>query len=355
MTKPTLWIAGSLTAIGLLLAALPVPSQTRQNRVETAQTEFERRLQEMEESLQARLEGAQEEITRRASRIAHEMAARSMENALANAGEGLLGDDDEKQIQLITNMDEGGSWLGVEIQDVDAAKAKELKLPAERGVLLSVIVPDSPAAKAGLKEKDVITELNGQRIEGVMQFRRMIREIPAGRTVQLSVWRDGKSQSISATLGQSEERRRTGPRGFHSREFNFRIPEMPDMPGFGWHGDMFPGSRPRLGIDGEDLSGQLGEYFGAPEGEGILVRSVNEGSAAEKAGIKTGDVLIKFNGEPIRTVSDLREKLAGLGEIKEKKTVKIGLLRNRSEMTMEASIEPPPAPKARTISRRTTI
>lgn len=322
MIKRTLWIVGGLAALALLLAALPSPSQTPRDQMETMQA-LHQHLQEM---------------------AAH--------------GDALPGDDDEKQIEIVTTSDEGGSWLGVEIQDVDAAKSKELKLPAERGALLSAIVPDSPAAKVGLKEQDVITELNGQRIEGAMQFRRMIREIPAGRTLQLSVWRNGKSQTIAVTLAKREERHGGAPRGFHSREFNFHMqemPQIPEMPDFDWHAGMFAGNRPRLGIDGDDLSGQLGEYFGAPDGEGVLVRGVNEASSAEKAGIKAGDVLIKFNGERIRTVGDLREKLGALGEMKEKKTVKITLLRNRSEMTVEASIEPPPAPKSRAVSRRTHI
>src|SRR5260370_42693204 len=80
--------------------------------------------------------------------------------------------------------DDGSSWLGVETHEVTGDKAKELKLSAERGVVLGKIVPDSPAAKAGLKENDVVTEIKGQRIEGAAQFRRMIREIPAGRTIQ---------------------------------------------------------------------------------------------------------------------------------------------------------------------------
>src|SRR2546426_792502 len=99
------------------------------------------------------------------------------------------------------------SGLGVETAEVNAEKTKELKLPAERGVLLTEIVPDSPAAKAGLKANDVVTEFNGQRVEGAAQFRRLIRETPAGRTVQLTVWRDGRSQTISVTLGESEQRR----------------------------------------------------------------------------------------------------------------------------------------------------
>jgi len=331
MIKRTVWIAGGLAALALLLVALPSPSQTPRNQTETMQ------------SLQQHLQ---------------ELAAHRVETAFAAAGRALPGGDDEKKIEIVTTMDEGGSWLGVELQDVDAAKTKELKLPAERGALLSAIVPDSPAAKAGLKENDVITELNGQRVESAMQFRRMVREIPAGRTLQLSVVRGGKSQSISATLAKREERRGEGPHGFRSREFNFRMPEMPEipeMPDFDWHAQMLGGNRPRLGIDGDDLSGQLGEFFGAPDGEAILVRGVNESSPAEKAGIKAGDVLIQFNGERIRTVGDLREKLSALGEMKDKKTVKITLLRNHKEMTVEASIEPPPAPRARAISRRTHI
>ena len=331
MIKRTLWIAGGLAALALLLAALPSTSQTPQDQRETMP------------ALHQHLE---------------EMAAHQGEAAFAAVGDALPGDDDEKKIEIVTTMGEGGSWLGVELQDVDAAKSTELKLPAERGALLSAIVPDSPAAKAGLKEQDVITELNGQRVEGAVQFRRMVREIPAGRTLQLAVWRGGKSQTVSATLAKREERHGDAPRGFRSREFNFRmpeIPEVPEMPDFNWHAGMLAGNRSRLGIDGDDLSGQLGEYFGAPDGEAVLVRGVNEASPAEKAGIKAGDVLIKFNGERIRTVGDLREKLAGLGEMKEKKAVKITLLRNRSEMTVEASIEPPPAPKARAVSRRTHI
>src|SRR3974377_243073 len=89
----------------------------------------------------------------------------------------------------------GGSWLGVETSEVTATQVKEFKLSAERGVLVGKIVPDSPAAKAGLKERDVITELNGQRVEGTAQFRRMIREIPAGRTELLTLFRDGRSKT----------------------------------------------------------------------------------------------------------------------------------------------------------------
>ncbi|MGC0772068.1 MAG: PDZ domain-containing protein, partial [Candidatus Acidiferrum sp.] len=229
----------------------------------------------------------------------------------------------------------------------------------ERGVLLGRIVPDSPAAKAGLKDNDVITEINGQRVEGEAQFRRMIHEIPAGRAAQFTVWRDGRAQTINVTLGKSEQRDnmwfKRAPRAFSFQLPRVEIPEMPvvpETPGMDWSYGVLAGARPRLGIDAEDLSGQLGAYFGAPDGEGVLVREVNADSAAEKAGVKSGDVITSLNGDRIRSLGDLREKLASK---REEKTVKLGVLRNKSEMSITVEMPPLPSKTPRIISRRTNI
>lgn len=257
--------------------------------------------------------------------------------------------DDEEQM-VMSLMDDGESWLGVETQEVTAEKAKELKLSAERGVVIGKVLEDSPAAKAGLKDGDVVTEINGQRIEGAAQFRRMIREIPAGRSVQFGIWRDGRSQTVTATLGKMQENRKQFMKAM-PQVFNFRMPEMPeiapmpDVPSFGWdNGGMLMG-RPRLGIDAEDISGQLGSYFGAPDGEGILVREVNSGSAAEKAGVKAGDVITSLNGERIHGLAELRSKLAAAGE---GKTAKLGVLRNKSTLTLDVEI---PAAKTKAVHK----
>jgi len=256
---------------------------------------------------------------------------------------------------LLISLDgESGSWLGVETQEVSPENVKEWKLPAERGVVIGKVLPDSPAAKAGLKENDVVTQINGQNVEGALQFRRMIHEIPAGRKVQLTVWRDGHSQTIEATLGKSEEGRRIW-RQAAPRAFAFRMPEMPEIPemhNFDWNGDLLSPSRPRLGIEAEDLDGQLGSYFGAPDAEGILVRSVSAESPAEKAGIKAGDVITSLNGERLHSVSELREKLAAA---KDATNVKIGLLRNKASMTVSVELPPRKAPKPRIRMMGTTI
>jgi S1-C subfamily serine protease len=130
--------------------------------------------------------------------------------------------------------------------------------------------------------------------------------------------------------------------------------QMPEMPSIDLGGEIgvLAGGRPLLGIDAEDIGGQLGSFFGAPDGEGILVRSVNSGSAAEKAGLKAGDVITSFNGERVRSLGDLRQKLASQNEAK---TAKIGVLRNRSEVSLTVEL-PERAPKGRhKIMQRTNI
>jgi len=298
-------------------------------------------------------------MARRVEERAQEQGLRAEYMALARAAQELKRVQPEVDGDGPTMLlgDAGSSWLGVESQDVNADKAKELKLPAERGVLLGQVIADSPAAKAGLKENDVITEINGQRVEGETQFRRMIHEIPAGRTAELTVWRDGRAQKITATLGKSADRSnvwfKSGPENYSFQLPKVEIPNLEIFPNTdGESFGVLAGGRPRLGIDAEDLSGQLGSYFGAPDGEGVLVREVNSGSPAEKAGVKSGDVITSVNGERIRSLGELREKLAAN---REQKTVKLGVLRNKSEVAITVELPPPPSKTLHSIGHRTSI
>jgi C-terminal processing protease CtpA/Prc len=357
MTKRDLFMAGGVAALGLALIALPSPSATPQDPDTAKLAQMEQKMEELQARMAGRLEGAQERIAEHVQTRAFQASMRAaIQEAQEQQREMESTPEADEPDTMVFLGDEGTSWLGVESQEVTSGKAKELKLPAERGVLLGRIVPDSPAAKAGLKDNDVITEINGQRVEGEAQFRRMIHEIPAGRSAQFTVWRDGKAQSINVTLGKSEERGnmwfKTAPRAFSFQLPKVEIPELAPMPGMDWNYGMLAGTRPRLGIDAEDLSGQFGTYFGAPDGEGVLVREVNSGSPAEKAGVKSGDVITALNGERIRSLGDLREKLAAK---REDNTVKLGVLRNKSEMTLTVELPPPPSKRSRMISRRTNI
>lgn len=228
-------------------------------------------------------------------------------------------------------------WLGVSVDEVTAQKAQELKLPGAFGVLVTSVGADTPAAKAGIKNGDVITEYEGERVQGVIEFRRLVRETPPGRTVKITVWRDARSQTLSAEIGKNEALNR-------ENLFQNILPRFgnPGANAFGPNpfGPNFPfGAAPApnrmLGITGENLSGQLGNYFGAPDGEGVLVTNVESNSPAAKTGLQAGDVITKVDSSPVRSLRELRDALR---MHREATSVSLTILRKGSEMSL--NIEP---------------
>jgi len=195
----------------------------------------------------------------------------------------------------------GRSYLGVDIRDVTTDRMAALKLKEERGVEITMVDADAPAGKAGLKEHDVILDFNGTAVESEEQIRRLIREVPPGRTVTLGISRDGAPMKISVQLADhSTVAAQARPRVF--------VP-APRVQVFPRNGMDLPFQIQTyssvLGVQTESLTRQLGEYFGVKDGEGVLVRSVEKGSAAEKAGLKAGDVIVKADNEKLTDRSDL--------------------------------------------------
>jgi serine protease Do len=243
----------------------------------------------------------------------------------------------------------GAGWLGVSISELTAEKAKELKLPDARGVAIDQVGENAPAAKSGLKKGDVVTEYNGQRVEGALEFERLVRETPPNHTAKLSIWRDGRSQSISVVMGDAAEAHNGAQNAFW---FNRRPPAsagfpMPDLraPGASPNPQRQRGFEdreptPSLGVGAQDLSGQLGNYFGVPDGQGVLVTDVHAGSAGEKAGLKAGDVITKLDGERVHNVEELRTQLRAKHDAA---TVTLGVFRKGNEVSLTAAPEKPQA------------
>jgi serine protease Do len=253
-------------------------------------------------------------------------------------------------------------YLGVGVEEVTPDKAKELKMPTAYGVAVIGVGENSPAAKAGLKKGDVIVQYNDQRVEGTAVFRRLVRETPPGRTAQLSVWRDGRAEKLSVEVGHAPEQaagndffgrgRENGPRDFSQgnsgpRDFG-QAPQTPLLPGREYGNRGFANT-PMLGVSAMDLSSQLGQYFGAPNGEGVLVTEVHKGTAGEKAGLKAGDVITKVNGEAVRNVGELRQHLR---DARDTKNVSLIIVRKGAEMTVTAELQTPQAPAATPESER---
>ncbi|MDP2999135.1 MAG: PDZ domain-containing protein [Bryobacterales bacterium] len=235
----------------------------------------------------------------------------------------------------------GGSFLGVGVAEVDAERAKALKLKEERGVEITNIEEGSPAAKAGLQKGDVVIEFNGQRVEGTEQFVRLVRETPAGRQIKLSVNRGGVAQTVAATVEKRKLATRSGP-FVMPRIPNVHI-QMPDIPRamMSWRSSM-------LGIEAESVDSQLAEYFGVKEG--VLVRSVLKASAAEKAGLKAGDVITKVDAAKVSSPREITNAIRS----KQGGAFPLTLVRDRKEMTLNVTLEEPRSereirPRTRTV------
>jgi serine protease Do len=218
-----------------------------------------------------------------------------------------------------------GTYLGVNLCEISSDRARELKLKEAYGVEITRVEDSSPAEKAGLKSGDVVLEYNGQRVEGMEQFGRLVRETPPGREAKLLISRNGATQTVVATL----QTRKLKNFSTVMPNFDMRQMRLPDMP------QVFTTWRsPVLGVEAEALGSQLAAYFGVKEG--VLVRSVAPDTAAEKAGIKAGDVIVKVDGSTVTTPNEL---VSAIHAAASKKSFPLDLVRDRHETSVTVTIE----------------
>lgn len=242
--------------------------------------------------------------------------------------------DPSAQPFVFSSDDSGGSsYLGVDIDDVTADRLSALKLKEEKGVEIKFVDPDAPAGKAGLKEHDVILTMNGTTVESAAQLRRMIHETPAGRIVTLGLSRDGEPLTLRVQLGDKEKeygRMHSGSKGFY-----FEMPKMPAMPEIDIPSmTVVTISQARSGLTVENMSPQLGEFFGVRNGNGVLVRSVEKGSRAEKAGFRAGDVIVKINDQPVHDTGDFSRSVRS----RNGNSVNVGVIRDKKEQTLTLAL-----------------
>jgi serine protease Do len=239
----------------------------------------------------------------------------------------------------VYTLQKGGGYLGIGGMEVTAERAKALNLKEERGVEVSSVAEDGPAAKAGIEKGDVVLEYNGTPVEGTVQFQRLVSETPPGRQVKLVVARGGSTQTITATIAEKK-----GPLAAILQDngagWNFEMPNMPNMPPMPELNiprmEVLSPS-PALGIYGEALaeSDQLAEFFGVTDG--VLVRSVRKGTAAEKAGIKAGDVITKIEDTHVSNTGDITRALRAMRG--KKASVTVTIVRNKKEMPITVSVD----------------
>lgn len=249
-----------------------------------------------------------------------------------------------------------GPRIGVTVEDLTPEELAKVS-GARGGVRITRVDSDSPAAEAGLREGDLVVEFEGEPVRSTRQFARLVQETPSGHRVTLGIVRGRDRQTIEVTpeappmlawgvdgdrIGEQVERRlreiEPRLRGLEPRlrEFRFDVPE--DFH-FDFDVDVFPWAaspRARLGVQLDELTPQLAEYFGARDG-GVLVTSVAPGTPAQAAGLRAGDVITSIDGAAVRDREDV------VDELRDKEgAVTIGLVRDRKETSVKATLEPRP-------------
>jgi serine protease Do len=186
-------------------------------------------------------------------------------------------------------------WLGVHIQPVDEAIAEGFGLDSPKGALVAQVQPDSPAAAAGLKAGDVVLEWDGRPIEKFKDLSRFVAETPAGTEVEVVLWREAEETTLAVETGMLDEERMAARNvGTHKGtarkldKLGLRLSELDDQ------------RRERLGL-GEEM-------------EGVLVTKVEQGSPADQAGLRRGDVIASVALDDVDSLEEFEEALEEAGE-----------------------------------------
>lgn len=227
-----------------------------------------------------------------------------------------------------TSSKEG--WLGVEVEDVTKRLRERMNLPADvSGAYVRTVVEDSPAEKAGIVDGDVIIKFNDKSIDDSDDLIRAVKRVKPKTDVKIDVVRKGEKKTLTATIGKSPDMKE------FSFNFNDRIPRVAPVPRIKpFHFEFFS-SEELNGLRLEKLTKQLGEYFEAPGGKGLLVTQVKKGSVGEKAGFKAGDVIVKINDKTVRTIEEVHEEISDV----DKGDVKIGIVRKGKALTLTMPVK----------------
>lgn len=203
-------------------------------------------------------------------------------------------------------------WIGVSIQEVTQDLAKEFGTMDTKGALLADVMEDSPAAKAKLERGDIITSYNGITIRDPGQLRALVAETAPGTTAALSILREKKIQDVTVTIGElPKELAKTSHRGSDSSK----------------------GEHALAGITVENVTNQS-ERFGRSKGRsGVVVTEIEADSPAERAGLRTGDIIREINRKPVKDVRDFERHTS---QLTPKSSVL--LLLNRGNATIFLSI-----------------
>lgn len=183
--------------------------------------------------------------------------------------------------QIVSNGKINPGFLGVQLQPIDRDLAESFKLKKAEGALVSEVVTDSPADKAGLKSGDIILEVNGSKVKSPTTLRREIMLMQPGQVAKITLNRDGKIKKISVTLGNHPK----------TRQDTSKAAE-------------------KLGLEIEELNSEKAHQMGySTEEEGVLISGVRPGTLGQLAGIRPGSIIIAVNHNKVKNLEEFNKAL----------------------------------------------
>jgi serine protease Do len=215
--------------------------------------------------------------------------------------------------ELVPQLREKGKvtrgWLGVLIQKVTPEIAESLGLEQARGALVADVVANGPAAAAGVKVGDVITEFDGHTVNESNELPMLVARTPLGKEVQLKVMRDKEPQDLSVTIAELQDEEMQVARG---------------------------GDSEKLGLTVQTLTPEIADNLGVEEAKGVVVTAVESGSPADEAGLRRGDVILEVNRQAVDDADAYRGALK-----KVEKGKNVLFLVRRGDNTIFLALKPP--------------
>jgi len=170
-------------------------------------------------------------------------------------------------------------WLGVSIQPLTPELAKSFNAKDTKGVLVSDVIPDSPAAKAGLKPGDILLDFDGKKVEAPADLQRTVGLAQPGQDAKMKVWRDQSEKTIDIKIGEAPDEKEAQQRPTRA-------------------------TPSALGLEVRPITPDLARQLNLKSTDGVIVARVEEGSAAGEAGVQRGDVLREINRQKVRSMAD---------------------------------------------------
>ena len=222
---------------------------------------------------------------------------------------------------VVAQLEEHGKvergWLGVQIQEVTPAIAASLGLQPEHGALVAAVTPNSPSAKAGLKQGDVILSFNGNEIGRLHDLPRLVAAAAPDVNAKMRVWRSGQTIELHATLGELPNTEQVASAAGGSEEEQ-------------------PTAAEALGMHFAPLTNQLRrELHIGKDVQGVVITRVDPGSAADDVGLNEGDLVVAIDQQPVKTPQEAAAKLKEIAASPKKSAL---LLLNRHGVTQYVGV-----------------